>query len=233
MSAALCLITWNVAIGRSNCTRSLAYSTARSLAALHRADQLGAHARRRSRRRCGARSRVWSPVGPDRSASRSSSARRPSLRNGSHAGTSSACGRFDEERRRARTGCGPAPGTSRPSAPSGTAGFSPCRYHRPLRRRGAGPSAGDRVAVAELVEGDGAAGRAGGQRCELVVEAEPRGRDRGEHGRRRERPGERHPAHLLEHRQRRRRGPHRRRRAPRARAARSSPARRARPTAPR
>ena len=30
ISAALCLVAWNVAMGRSNCTRALAYSTARS-----------------------------------------------------------------------------------------------------------------------------------------------------------------------------------------------------------
>ena len=42
MSAALCLIAWNVAIGRSNCTRTLAYSTASVMRRLARADQLGA-----------------------------------------------------------------------------------------------------------------------------------------------------------------------------------------------
>ena len=42
MSTILCLITWKVAIGRSNCTRSLAYSVAIAQGPLARADALRA-----------------------------------------------------------------------------------------------------------------------------------------------------------------------------------------------
>ena len=76
MSAALCLIAWNVAIGRSNCTRTLAYSTARSRACCIDAEQLGAQRDRARRRRPGARSRCGRRrVRPARPACRRASSR--------------------------------------------------------------------------------------------------------------------------------------------------------------
>ena len=199
MSTALCLMTWNVAIGRSNCTRTLAYSTARSWACSIDAEQLGAEGdggvvddappdarcgRRRGRPRSAASSVEVEPGDP---------AGEVPGRHGL------ALGRLDAGTCRCPPGCGRRPAPSRRCAPSSTTGFSAVSRHWPplrlarvrIRSTGSPWPSSSRAMVPRVAP-------AASDR-ELVVEAEPSGRERGEHGRGQERPGERHPTHLLEH----------------------------------
>ena len=221
MSTALCLITWKVAMGRSNCTRSLAYSTARSKACSIDADELGAERDRCRRRRCAARSRCGRPAGRPARPPRSSSSRRAT------AGSTSQPGhRLDRRAPRAGTcrcppGCGPARAPSRPMRRRAPIGFVPVQP--PLAALAAWPGCGcgrpgRRGPV--LVERD----RAPGRRRRPAARAGRRGRGgRGDGGAARPRtrngPGNGQPAHLLEHHHHVDAGRARCRPAPRARAA--------------
>ena len=70
ISAALCLMAWNVAIGRSNCTRTLAYSTARSNACCID-PSVSAHSSTAASSTTRFQISVWSPSGPTGSATTS------------------------------------------------------------------------------------------------------------------------------------------------------------------
>ena len=105
MSTILCWITWNVAIGRSNCTRALAYSVAICEGPLAGADALRAQGDADVVDRPGARSARWSPGGPTRRAGRSVEHEPGHLAGDVHGSApASPRGRVDE-RRRPRPSC--------------------------------------------------------------------------------------------------------------------------------
>src|SRR3989304_4872307 len=138
-------------MGRPNCTRCLAYSTAISYApcvAPSISAQSATPASSTPRRHMA----VWSPSGPTGSAARPSRSRRVTFRVWSHDGTTSASGdSMTNEPRPAPGGAG----TARPPG-GGVAGEHPGRgaVAPPLARlaHGSGPDAVDRVARPLLLE---------------------------------------------------------------------------------
>ena len=198
ISAALCLIAWKVAIGRSNCTRSLAYSTARSKAccidpsvSAHSATAPSSTTRRHTGGVVARRAdRLGRQVVEGR-CGRSGGSRRapaPAPPTGAAPGT---C--------RCPPGCGPGPAPSPPTHRRAPTVFVPLRRHWPdLRlarvrmRSTTSPWPSSSIATVPRV----APVASGSSRSS----SPRRGRGGGrQHRRGQERPGQRQPAHLLEH----------------------------------
>ena len=171
MSTALCRIAWNDASGRSNCTRTFAYSTARSCACSHVPTSSAASitaASSATRRQIA----VWSPVGTDRRPRGvSSSSRRANLRVGSIERHRLAVRRFEQERAEAVFG---ARDDDRPVGGVAVEHDRLQTRHDPVGALAANARAHavDRVAGAELLERDRAAQLAARELREQVVGAE-------------------------------------------------------------
>ena len=141
---------------------------------------------------------VWSPAGPTGSHGVSTSSSRAALRVGSSVGTATASGDCSRNE--------PSPSSVRAATitQSADATVEHERLHAvedPVRALAAGTCAHpvDRVAVALLLERDGAAQRARRERPQQVGRLEAARREGREHGRRVVRTGERETAHLLHH----------------------------------
>ena len=153
-----------------------------------------------SRTRC--HSPAWFPGGPIGTTGVSSRTRRASLRVGSSDGTSVGGGRGGG--RLEQVGVHALLAARHDDGPVGGVAVHHdgllAREH-PLGGLAAGPGAhgAERLAVALLADGDGAAAGAGGEVAQQLGGAEGAGRQRGGHGRGEERTGQRDAAHLLEH----------------------------------
>ena len=177
MSTALCLMTWNVAIGRSNCTRTLAYSTARWWACSMTPSSSAAQGDVGVVDDAPPEGGVVA-VGADRLGGSPVEVEPGDAAGEVQVGTGSPWG--------ASIRNVPMPswvraGTSTQSARGPVEDDRLEAVQPPLATLalGPGPHPVDRIAVAQLVDRDGAPGGPGGQRAELVVEAEPSGREGG------------------------------------------------------
>ena len=197
MSTMRCFTDWNEAMGRSNTTRTLAYSTASSSARSDTPTSSAASATdtSSSTRR---HSPVWSPTGPERLHRLLLEHQPGQLAGGVE--------RRDRPRPGATaagtTGCPPRPGPPRwPSRRCGRRSRSascPFSTHPAPLRRARARTVSEGMAVPLLVQGDGAPLASGRQVAEKVVGAEGPGGQRRHDRRREERSGQGDPAHLLE-----------------------------------